>query len=176
MKKILLCSIILSFCSFLYADNDSLFFFKLTQKATDTTLLNTTPENAVEYFRAIIPIAQETKTKSNCTFIIAKNAKTPLESFKIGFSKNYSQIHKGWVLEYVSVTFSKKSSYLSFQNGAKQIQQILGDKCKPNNEYGAPAISWGMKKYTGDFFIEKSDNVENLKLLIQIPSGNDSEE
>ncbi len=176
MKKILLCSIILSFCGCLYADNDSLFFFKLIQKATDTTILNTTPENAVEYFRAIIPIVQESKTKSSCIFVIAKNAKTPLESFKIGYSKNYSQIRKGWVLEYVSITFSKKDRYLSFQNGTKQIQQILGDQCKPNNEYGAPAISWGMKKYTGDFFIEKSNDAENLKLLIQLPSGNDSEE
>jgi len=151
-------------------------FYNLIQKTTDTTLLNTTPENAVEYFRAIVPIAQESGTKSNCTFVIAKNTKTPLESFKVGFSKNYSQIRKGWVLEYVSVTFSRKSSYLSFKNGAKQIQKVLRGKCKPNNDYGAPAISWSMEKYTGDFFIEKTDDVEYLKLLIQIPSGNDDEE
>jgi hypothetical protein len=176
MRKILLVSIILSLCNFINAENDSLFFSKVIQKVSDTALLTTTPENVLKYFNTLGSLTQESKTKSNCLFAMAKDTSTPLESFKVGFSKDYSQIRKGWVLEYVSVTFSKKSSYLSFPKGSKQIQQILGDKCKPNNAYGSPAISWAMKKYSADFFIEKSKNVEQIKLLIQIVSGGDSEE
>jgi hypothetical protein len=33
-----------------------------------------------------------------------------------------------------------------------------------------------MKKYSADFFLEKSKNIEQLKLLIQIASGSGSEE
>jgi hypothetical protein len=176
MRKILLFSIILSLCNFIYAENDSLFFGKLIQKASDTALLNTTPENVLKYFNDLVSLTQESKTKSNCVFAMVKDTNMPLESFKVGFSKDYSQIRKGWVLEYVSATFSKNSSYLSFTKSSKQIQQILGEKCKPNNTYGSPAISWGMKKYSADFFVEKSKKIEQLKLLIQIASGSDSEE
>lgn len=176
MRKILLFSIVLSFCNFVNAENDSLFFVKLIQKVSDTTLLATTPENILKYFNDLVSLTQESKTKSNCVFTMAKDTSTPLQNFKVGFSKDYSQIRKGWVLEYVSVTFSKKSSYLSFTKGSKQIQQILGDKCKPNNSYGGSMVEWIMKKYTADFFIEKSKNIEQLKLLIQIAGGGDSEE
>jgi hypothetical protein len=176
MRKILLFSIILSLCNFIYAENDSLFFGKLIQKTSDTALFNTTSENVIEYFTTLVALKQESKTKSNCVFAMVKDTTTPLESFKVGFSKDYSQIRKGWVLEYVSATFSKKSGYLYYTKGSRQIQQILGDKCKPNNSYGSPAISWVMKKYSADFFIEKSKKNEHLKLLIQIASGSDSEE
>lgn len=176
-KKYSVCLMsILVFAQFCFSQNDSIFFQKIILKTSDTLILKTTPGNIIQYFSDIIPLSQQEMNKGNCLFTAKQIKNKPVNSFKVGFSKSYSKIRKGWALEYVSIIFSNSGKYISFENCSKQILNSLGKKAEKKDVYGAPTIAWTLGKYSASFFIEKNDTVEQLKLLLQIENNNDDEE
>ncbi|MGB7569258.1 MAG: hypothetical protein WBM07_15460 [Chitinivibrionales bacterium] len=175
-KNIVCIMSILVLARFCFPQNDSIFFQKVILKTSDTLLSKTTPDNIIQYFNEIIPLSQQEMHKGNCLFIAKQIKNEPINSFKVGFSKSYSKIRKGWALEYVSIIFSNSGRYISFESCSKQILNSLGKKAKNKEVYGAPTVAWTLGKYSASFFIEKDADVEQLKLLLQIENNNDDEE
>jgi hypothetical protein len=154
------------------AQNDSGFFDKLFNKVSSPLLLKVTPQNVNEYFKDVLPLVVQDKKDSLCVFFIKENSKIPISKCKIGFSKYYPSVNKGWALEYLSINFTDSHDFIKYKD---RMFHILGKKINEHEVNGAHTLSWPMNKYSADLFLEKNENYSQLRMLIQI-INEDSEE